>query len=161
MAQKLGLTLLDTEFEHLLNRMFNLLFEYRPDFTNFFRKLAGYYDGNEEDLRVEFDVNPRDLEDWLNQYSRLQEREDISREEIVNRLRGNNPKFILRNYLAQRAIDRALKDSDFSEIERLRVLLRQPFEDQPDLFEQWNINPEEYASDTPEAYLGMQVSCSA
>jgi len=161
MAKKLGLTLLDAEMEHLLNRMYNLLFEHRPDYTNFFRKLAAYFDGNKEELRLDFHANPRALEDWLNQYSQLQEREDISGKEIVSRLRANNPKFILRNYLAQRAIDRALKDSDFAEIERLRVVLRHPFENQPDLFKQWNIDPEEYATDTPEPYLGMQVSCSA
>ena len=72
-----------------------------------------------------------------------------------------NPKFLLRQYLLQRAIDLAVKEADFSEIERMRVLLQDPFRDRPELFEKYGIDPEFYASDTPDSMLGMQLSCSA
>jgi hypothetical protein len=54
-----------------------------------------------------------------------------------------------------------VKEADFSEIERLRVLLEDPFRDRPEIFKQYKIDPEFYASDTPDSLLGMQLSCSA
>ena len=45
-----------------------------------------------------------------------------------------NPKFILSTHLVQRALDKALKESDFSEIKRLRVLMENPFEYRPKIF---------------------------
>ena len=94
-------------------------------------------------------------------YLRLIEREDpspASRKDKMNRI---NPKFILRNYLLQGAIDKALKESDFSEVERLRVLLADPYTDRPELFSQLRIDPEFYASETPTSLIEMQLSCSA
>ena len=72
-----------------------------------------------------------------------------------------NPKFILRTHLVKRALDKALKESDFSEIRRLRILLENPFEDRPEIFNKYNIDPEFYSQDTPNEFLGNQLSCSA
>jgi len=161
LARKLALTVVDTRFEDLMNRLFALLAAHRPDYSNFFRRLAHHRTGGEEALRAEFHQNAEDLAEWLRQYERLLEREDIDAEEQQRRMERANPKFILRNYLAQRAIDLALREQDFSEMERLLHLLRDPFQDQPEVFDRLGIDPELYASDTPAAYLGMQVSCSA
>ena len=72
-----------------------------------------------------------------------------------------NPKFILRNYLLQGAIDKALKESDFSEVERLRILLANPYTDRPEQFDKHGIDPEFYAAETPTSFIEMQLSCSA
>lgn len=72
-----------------------------------------------------------------------------------------NPRFVLRNYLLQNAIDRVMKESDFSEVARLRVLLQDPFNDRPEVFERYGIDPEFYAAAPPEAMVEMQMSCSA
>ena len=72
---------------------------------------------------------------------------------------ATNPKFILRTHLLQTALDKALKESDFSEISRLRILLENPFQDQPEIFEEHEL--EHYAQDTPETSIGRQTSCSA
>jgi uncharacterized protein YdiU (UPF0061 family) len=50
-----------------------------------------------------------------------------------------NPKFILRNHLAQRAIEMA-QDDDFTEVNRLQLILSQPFDEQPE-FEQYALAP--------------------
>ena len=64
-----------------------------------------------------------------------------------------NPKYVLRNYLAQVAIERAVRERDFSEIDRLRELLRDPFAEQPAM--------ESYAAPPPEWGRNIIVSCSS
>ena len=63
-----------------------------------------------------------------------------------------NPKYVLRNYLAQGAIDRAA-EKDFSEIDRLLELLRRPFDEQP--------QNESYAGLPPDWAQHISVSCSS
>ena len=63
-----------------------------------------------------------------------------------------NPKFVLRNYLAQEAIAAAEK-RDYSEIARLHDVLRRPFDEQ-----QAN---ERYAQLPPDWAAGIEVSCSS
>jgi uncharacterized protein YdiU (UPF0061 family) len=64
-----------------------------------------------------------------------------------------NPKYVLRNYLAENAIRRATDERDFAEIERLRRLLARPFEEQPEM--------ERYAAMPPDWAARLEVSCSS
>jgi uncharacterized protein YdiU (UPF0061 family) len=63
-----------------------------------------------------------------------------------------NPKYVLRNHLAQAAITRA-QQHDFSELERLLQLLRNPFDKQPEM--------ESYALPAPPDAPPVAVSCSS
>ena len=64
-----------------------------------------------------------------------------------------NPKFILRNYLAQIAIEAACNQRDFSEVNRLLSLLSKPFDEQPEM--------QNYAAPPPESAQHILVSCSS
>jgi uncharacterized protein YdiU (UPF0061 family) len=67
-----------------------------------------------------------------------------------------NPKYVLRNWLAEVAIRKAQeggKDGDFSEIERLLTCLRRPCDEQPEF--------EHYAALPPDWANGLEVSCSS
>jgi uncharacterized protein YdiU (UPF0061 family) len=70
----------------------------------------------------------------------------------AERMRLTNPKYVLRNYLAQAAIDRA-DEGDYSEIERLHAILRHPFDEQPE--------HEAYAKLPPDWARGLVLSCSS
>ena len=157
MGKKLGLAILDSEFTQLVQRMFQLLQNHQLDYTNFFRSLADY----PGIPHLENNNGSDELKSWLNQYLELAQREGISHEERKIQMDSSNPKFILRNHLIQTALDKALKEADFSEITRLRILLENPFQDQPEVFEKYGIDSEYYAQDTPETFLGQQTSCSA
>lgn len=63
-----------------------------------------------------------------------------------------NPKFVLRNYLAQIAIEK-VQQKDFSEISRLLTLLHEPYSDQPGM--------DNYASPPPNSGKHIAVSCSS
>jgi uncharacterized protein YdiU (UPF0061 family) len=63
-----------------------------------------------------------------------------------------NPKYVLRNYLAQIAIEKA-EHGDNSEIERLLAVLRAPFDEQA--------GQEQYAEPAPDSVGPIQVSCSS
>lgn len=152
MSKKLGLTILDSEFTQLVQKMFQLLQDHQLDYTNFFRFLADHHTQTTSS-------DNDDLRSWMKQYIELTKREGISHEERKKQMDANNPKFILRTHLLTTALDKALKESDFSEIARLRILLENPFQDQTEVFEKHEI--EYYAQETPEKFICRQTSCSA
>lgn len=138
----------------LVNRLFEVMQANRADFTLTFRNLARVSkhdasgDAPVRDLfldRAAFDV-------WVNDYrARLSEEtlDDAERAIAMNRV---NPKFVLRNHLAETAIRRA-REKDFTEVERLAAILRRPFDEQPE--------HEAYAALPPDWASSLEVSCSS
>jgi uncharacterized protein YdiU (UPF0061 family) len=66
-------------------------------------------------------------------------------------MRRANPKYVLRNYLAQQAIE-ALEQGDASVIERLMGVLKHPYDEQPE--------EEAFAGRRPE-WARNKPGCSA
>ena len=155
MGAKLGLSILDSDFNQLTQEMFLLLQKHRLDYSNFFRQLADYPD------RLEKTQFVKGLHSWLEKYTKLIDREGINNDARKRKMDAINPKFILRTHLVYQALSRAIKESDFSEIKRLRILLENPFQDRPEIFNKYDIDPEFYSQDTPNEFLGNQMSCSA
>ena len=63
-----------------------------------------------------------------------------------------NPKYILKNYILQEAIDAAQK-GDFSVVDKLFKIAKDPFDEHPE-FERW-------AGATPDAFKNRKLSCSS
>ncbi|MEG2695733.1 MAG: selenoprotein O and cysteine-containing protein, partial [Acinetobacter sp.] len=92
------------------------------------------------------------FEVFLTQYQSIRENQDI--DALDAEMVKANPVYILRNHMAQKAIELAERD-DFSEVERLFKLLSQPFTKQVDLEKAEDLAP--LPSDVPE----ISVSCSS
>ena len=75
---------------------------------------------------------------------------DAERAERMDRV---NPKFVLRNHLAESAI-RLAQRGDFSEVQRLLAVLQQPFDEHPNA-------PAAYAALPPDWAHQLEVSCSS
>ncbi len=152
---KLGLREAREEDVALIGELFGLLHTNHADFTRFFRALGGFKqdpaDANAliRDLFIDWAA----WNAWADRYrERLQAEGSVDTERQM-RMDAVNPKYILRNYLAQNAITRATEHRDYSEIDRLLVLLRNPYDEQPEM--------EEYAAPPPDWGKRLVVSCSS
>jgi serine/tyrosine/threonine adenylyltransferase len=137
-AAKLGFAACTDEDVELMASLQGLLRSAEVDMTIFFRALAdvdvdaptlaplldAFY--NEDKARAA----EGDFTAWLNRYAmrvRADGTPDMLRRE---RMRTANPRYVLRNYLAQEAIDRAAR-GDVSGIDELLQVVRHPYDDQP------------------------------
>lgn len=94
----------------------------------------------------------RQFDEFLSQYESIREHQDT--DELDANMQQANPIYILRNHMAQRAIEAAERD-DFSEVDRLFKLLNHPYTRQPELEQPQDLGP--LPSDVPD----VAVSCSS
>jgi uncharacterized protein YdiU (UPF0061 family) len=71
------------------------------------------------------------LTHWLNSYIQQLKQQAIPNESRRESMNAVNPKYVLRNYLAQLAIDDA-EQGDFAKIRESLALLRHPYDEQPE-----------------------------
>ena len=136
---KLGLQTDAPDDMELIEALLQLMHANRADFTTVFRSLSAVQKkDNHSNWRDQF--LDRDAADaWLMQYRARLMQEANSDGERAGQMNRVNPKFILRNHLAQRAIEMAQQD-DFTEVNRLQQILSRPFDEQPD-FERYALAP--------------------
>lgn len=77
--------------------------------------------------------NPRheNLLGWLHRYAQVLRREPVEAKAVQAEMLRANPKYVLRNYLAQNAIDQA-EQGDLTYLNRLLRVLQAPFDEQPE-----------------------------
>lgn len=136
-AAKLGLAQYTPADAVLMADLRALLHAAEVDMTLFFRELGEHAPGPQalEALRetfydaAKFELHAAAFTDWLTRYAArcAQDGDEAARRA---RMRAVNPRYVLRNYLAQEAIDRA-HDGDLGGIHALMEVLRRPYEDQP------------------------------
>jgi len=154
-AQKLGLDEYRPDDETLKKDLFEILTLTETDMTIWYRNLADVpidNDAGDDDLlkpllgayyypaELAGETKTRTLK-WLHQYRdriRMTQIQDFDRRNAMNRI---NPKYVLRNYMAQLAIDKAEK-GDGSLVVELLELLRRPYEEQPEYQKYFAKRPE-------------------
>ncbi|MCL4157214.1 UNVERIFIED_CONTAM: hypothetical protein GTU68_065706, partial [Idotea baltica] len=156
MKSKIGLFTDDSEDVQLINTLEENLEMTETDMTIFFRKLGElkketnteipFIDLVGEAFYVPNEVQGEILKKWQTWFSAYRKRlnkEELTDKERRERMNTTNPKYVLRNYMAQLAIDAADTD-DYSLIEELFHLLKNPYDEQIE-YEKWFAKRPEWA----------------
>ena len=138
MAGKLGLKACTDADVELMQSLYAMLQSAEVDMTIFFRQLSAldlarpsldtmrdaFYDDAKRESHAE------QLTTWLARYAERVRSDDTSADARRERMNRMNPRYVLRNYLAQQAIDRA-EQGDYVGIHELLEVMRKPYDDQP------------------------------
>jgi uncharacterized protein YdiU (UPF0061 family) len=152
---KLGLLQAHDDDAALINRLIEVMHASHADWTTFFRALSGFTSQAPEQnspLRDMF-IDREGFDAWATQYrARLQAEASIDADRAVamNRV---NPKYVLRNHLAEIAIRQARDERIHTQIERLLKVLLHPFDEHPE--------HQDLAALPPDWASHLEVSCSS
>lgn len=153
MRKRLGFTSAQDDDETLIQRLLQLMQQGKAtDYTLFFRRLGEQAPA--EALKVVRDdfVDLAGFDAWGRDYLARCELESGEQSERQVRMHAVNPKYILRNYLAQHAIE-AAERGDYAPVRELHSVLSRPFDEQPGF--------ERYAERPPEWGKHLEISCSS
>ena len=152
MKSKLGLFNNDKNDIELIHALEDNLQLTETDMTIFFRVLSNFKEANIALKLIEnafYDVNHISEEikiswnNWFLKYQNRLEKENLTHLERKEKMDAVNPKYVLRNYMAQLAIDDANK-GDYKLIDELYQLLKKPYKEQPEN-EKWFAKRPEWA----------------
>jgi uncharacterized protein YdiU (UPF0061 family) len=150
MAAKLGLLEYRDDDEQLLNSLLELLQKNAVDYSLFFRQLCTF-SATDQSVRDHFiDRDAFDL--WAEQYLQRLVQQPLTDQQRCAQMLRTNPKYVLRNYMAQAAIEKA-RQGDYSEVNLLLRVLQNPFDEHPEA--------EKYAGLPPDWADHISVSCSS
>jgi uncharacterized protein YdiU (UPF0061 family) len=154
MRAKMGLNEAMPEDDGLMRDFLGLLQANHADYTIVFRELGELRSepGGVSGPVGEHFADRERWEAWVARYRERLRKEHSRDGERRERMMKVNPKYVLRNYLAQTAIERAQR-KDFSEIGRLLTVLQDPYSEHPGM--------ESYAAPPPDWGRRLAVSCSS
>jgi uncharacterized protein YdiU (UPF0061 family) len=143
MRAKLGLTADEEGDDALIGDLLALMAKERADYSLSFVNIAG----DDSDWLALFDKNPEEAKAWLARYRARTASEDLSG------LAKINPRYVLRNWVAETAI-RAVEDKgDIAALDRIFNLVRAPFEKQD--------GGDAFMAPPPPTMCDLEVSCSS
>jgi uncharacterized protein YdiU (UPF0061 family) len=151
MRAKLGL--LDSaapEDRALVEDLLGLLARSGTDYTIFWRRLSHSVGNGEVTPVRDLFLDAAGFDGWWLRYT--QRLGTKSREQLAQVMLATNPKFVLRNHLAELAIQSA-KKKDFAPIASLLAVLESPFDEHPDF--------EHFADFPPDWAHSIEISCSS
>lgn len=154
MHAKLGLATEQPEDRTLVADLLDHMARDQVDYTLFFRRLGGLSSDTDQRFADAADLflDREAFDGWVERYRQRLRHEHSDDRARQQRMSNTNPKYVLRNYMAQIAIEKAQQD-DFTETDALLRLLQSPYDEHPDF--------EHYAGHPPEWAQGIAVSCSS
>jgi len=150
MAAKLGLLEYRDDDEQLLNSLLELLQKNAVDYSLFFRQLCTF-SATDQSVRDHF-IDRIAFDLWAEQYLQRLVQQPLTDQQRCAQMLRTNPKYVLRNYMAQAAIEKA-QQGDYSEVNLLLRVLQNPFDEHPEA--------EKYAGLPPDWADHISVSCSS
>jgi uncharacterized protein YdiU (UPF0061 family) len=154
-TEKLGLREVRDGDTDLVTRLLTIMHRSKSDFTRTFRHLSRvrtHTDAPATGVREEV-ADLQAFDAWIATYrARLRAEMNTDDEARAARMNQVNPKYVLRNHLAQSAIDRAMNGDD-TEVAALMRLLTRPYDEQPGM--------EHYAAAPPDELRHLEISCSS
>ncbi|PRA58400.1 MULTISPECIES: protein adenylyltransferase SelO [Pseudomonas] len=153
MRRRLGLTTGEDNDQALVEQLLQLMQSSGVDYNLFFRHL-GEHSAESAVARLRDDfVDIKGFDAWAERYcARVSRDGNDDQSERRQRMHAVNPLYILRNYLAQEAID-AAEAGDYSVVRRLHEVLSEPFNEQPGMAH--------FAERPPEWGKHLEISCSS
>ncbi len=162
------------EKEMLVKKLPTLLSVVETDMTIFFRQLSelntgvsltdpdairqlkapiqdAYYRPEQQTPAFE-----KEMDDWLKEYVYLLKKENMDPKKRCQSMNRVNPRYVLRNYMAQMAIEQTQK-GDLSILHELMKLLEHPYDEQPGM-EKWGLKRPDWARNKPGCSM---LSCSS
>jgi len=145
--KKLGLDQAQPEDANLIQGLLDIMESEKLDYTNTFRNLTqALAKKNSPELNSEISKS------WIVSFLERHAKETLSKDKRLQLMNRVNPKFILRNYMAQEAIE-AAEVNDFSKLETLMIVMTQPFEEL--------IEHQKFANKSPMWAKDLEISCSS
>lgn len=152
MRAKLGFVESSSQDNELLTELLSLMTQEGRDYTRTFRLLSQVeMHSAQSPLRDDF-IDRTGFDSWYSRYRARLQQEPIDDAQRQYLMKAVNPKYILRNYLAQQAIDHAEKD-DIQPLQRLHQALQHPFAEQPEF--------DDLAKLPPDWGKHLEISCSS
>ncbi|HVZ43646.1 MAG TPA: YdiU family protein [Ramlibacter sp.] len=133
----------------LIETILQLMAKERVDYPIFWRRLSRFVAGEPAETVRDLFLERESFDAWLRQY---EARLPADRGAAASAMLATNPKYVLRNHLAELAIRQA-KLEDFSGVETLLGLVQSPFEEHP--------AHEDMAGFPPDWAHHIEISCSS
>ncbi len=168
MQDKLGFVLKSKDDFKIISELENVLQLSETDLTIFFRELARVKKEHSPGCGIaiidDAFYNPSEIkkevlkawEHWIKKYIDRLQKEECTNEKRKENMNAINPKYVLRNYMAQLAIDAANKE-DYTIIDELYTLLKNPYKEQPQ-YEKWYVKRPDWAREKVGCSM---LSCSS
>ncbi|MBN4080141.1 YdiU family protein [Beggiatoa alba] len=156
MANKLGFTHTDTTVEKLNAALLEQMHQSSVDYTLFFRTLSNTpisTDTRQTNSLRDMFLDRTGFDQWLANYIKHFDTLSLSLPTQQEKMLQTNPRFILRNYMAQIAIEKAEREQDYSEIDKLITVLQSPYDEHPGMAH--------YTRPPPDWASTLSVSCSS
>jgi len=145
--KKLGLKQDQSEDAALIQGLLDIMESEKLDYTNTFRNLTQALTN-----KITPELDSAVAKSWIVSFQERQTKEGLSADKKVISMNQVNPKFILRNYMAQEAIE-AAENNDFSALETLIIILSKPFEEHEGF--------QNFANKSPAWAKDLEISCSS
>lgn len=154
MSKRLGLDANNSSnsYSNLIKQLLGAMELAKVDYNVFFYTLSTLHSLEDISSILDICIYRQSIQEWFVDYKKALELEHKTFEQAKELMKEVNPKYIIKNYMLQEAIEKATS-SDFSLVNDLLYIAQNPFEEHKAF--------ERYAKPTPRQFANLQLSCSS